>query len=258
LIRIYEDKDTMPQQKRQTAKLANAKELNSGKYFQKEGFTPNYLLTPEGKRFSRARVVATVVDKFVNDDETYGSITMDDGTDTIQLKFFNELDDLENFDKGDIVEAVGKVREYQGQIYMNAEIMKKRKVEKELLHQLKHMKTGEEWKQLRETVKQLKESGKDQEEIEKEMAGKLGEDEVDALLQSFGEQFENGVSDEDRENLERDVIEAVENIDAEEGADYSAIAEKVDAPEEQLEDTINSLLSEGTFYEPEPGKIKKL
>jgi len=69
----------MPQQKRQTAKLATTKELNSGKYFQKEGFTPNYLLTPEGRRFSRARVVATIVDSFVNDDETYGSITIDDG-----------------------------------------------------------------------------------------------------------------------------------------------------------------------------------
>jgi hypothetical protein len=50
----------------------------------------------------------------------------------------------------------------------------------------------------------------------------------------------------------------VEELDKEDGADYSEIAEKVDAPEDQLEDTINSLLSEGTFYEPQPGKIKKL
>ncbi|MBC5793391.1 MAG: hypothetical protein H8Z69_05150 [Nanohaloarchaea archaeon] len=248
----------MPQQKRQTAKLANAQKLNSGKYFQKEGFTPNYLLTPEGQRYSRARVVATVVDTFVNEDETYGSITLDDGTDTIQLKFFNELDDLEDFEVGDVVEAVGKVREYQGQIYMNAEILEERDVEKELLHELKLKKTTEEWNQIRETVKQLKESGKDQEEIEKEMAGKLDEAEVDALLQSFGEQFDQGVSDEERENLEREVIEAVENLEDDEGADYEDIADEVDAPEDQLEDTINSLLSEGTFYEPEPGKIKKL
>ncbi|MFB6144975.1 MAG: OB-fold nucleic acid binding domain-containing protein [Candidatus Nanohaloarchaea archaeon] len=246
----------MPQQKRQTAKLTTAEELHSGKYFQKEGFTPNYLLTPRGRRFSRARIIGTVVDTFINEDETYGSITLDDGTDTVQLKFFNELEMMEDFETGDIVEAVGKVREYQGQIYMNAEIMVKRDVEKELLHELKHKKAIEEWNQIRETVKQLEDSGKDQEEIEKEMAGKLDEDEVDSLLQSFGEQFD--IQTEERENLERDVIDAVEKLDEGDGADYADIADEVDAPEDQLEDTINSLLSEGTFYEPQPGKIKKL
>jgi RPA family protein len=248
----------MPQQKRQTAKLATTEELNSGKYFQKEGFTPNYLLTPEGRRFSRARIVATVVDTFVNDDETYGSITIDDGTDTIQIKFFNELDQLKDYETGDIVEAVGKVREYQGEIYMNAEILVHRGMKEELLHELNHKKKVEEWNQIRETVKQLKESGKDQKEIEKEMAGKLDEDEVDSLLQSFGEQFDN-TDPEERENLERDVIDAVETLeDGGDGVSYENIADEVDAPEDELEDTINSLLSEGTFYEPEPGKIKKL
>ncbi len=247
----------MPQQKRQTAKLATAEELNSGKYFQKEGFTPNYLLTPGGKRFSRARVVATVVDSFQNEDETYGSITLDDGTDTVQIKFFNDLEPMEGFEEGDIVEAVGKVREYQGQIYMNAEILIKRDVEHELLHELRHRKTEEEWQQLKDTVKQLKESGKSQDDIEKEMSGKLEEDEVDALLQSFGEQFETE-REEERENLERKVVEAVETIDEGDGADYGDIADEVDAGEDQLEDTINTLLSEGTFYEPQPGKIKKL
>jgi RPA family protein len=248
----------MPQQKRQTAKLATTEELNSGKYFQKEGFTPNYLLTPEGRRFSRARVVATIVDTFVNDDETYGSITIDDGTDTIQIKFFNELDQLKDYEIGDIIEAVGKVREYQGEIYMNAEILVQRGMKEELLHELNHKKKVEEWNQIRETVQQLKESGKDQKEIEKEMAGKLDEDEVDSLLQSFGEEFDNQ-SPEERENLERDVIDAVETLeDGGDGVSYEDIADEVDAPEDELEDTINSLLSEGTFYEPEPGKIKKL
>jgi len=68
---------------------------------------------------------------------------------------------------------------------MNAEILVKRGVKEELLHELNHKKKVEEWNQIRETVKQLKDSGKDQKEIEKEMAGKLDEDEVDSLLQSF-------------------------------------------------------------------------
>jgi len=247
----------MPQQERQTAKLTTAAELQSGRYFEKEGFTPNYLLTPQGRRISRSRIIGTVVDSFVNEDETYGSITIDDGSDTVQLKFFNELDDVREFETGDIVEAVGKVREYQGQIYMNAEILKDCSVKKEMLHQLRFRRFMEEWRSLRDTVKQLEEAGKSQDEIEKEMAGRLDEDEVDALLQSFGEDF-GSIDMEDKENLEKDVIEAVEELDTGDGADYSDIASEVDAGEDQLEDSINSLLSEGTFYEPQPGKIKKL
>ena len=248
----------MAQQKRQVAKLTNTRELNTGKYFQREGFEPNFLLTPEGKRLSRARFVGTVVDRFINDDETYGSLTLDDGNDTIQIKFFNELELMDGFETGDIIEVVGKVREYQGQIYLDGEILQHREPEAELLHQLREKKQREEWSQIHETVKQLKESGKDQEEIEKEMAGKLNENEVDALLQSFGESFDQAETEEDRENLERKVLEAVEDLDEGEGADYADIVEDIDEPEDQLEDTINSLLSDGTCYEPQPGKIKKL
>jgi len=248
----------MPQQKRQTAKLVNAERLNSGKYFQREGFEPNFLLIPDGRRYSRARIVGTMVDTFKNDEETYGSITVDDGTDTVQLKFFNDMDAVDEAEEGDIVEAVGKVREYQGEVYMNAEIVINRDMEHELLHQLRLKKTDEEWDQIRETVKQLNDSGKDQDEIEKELAGKLEPEEVDALLQSFGESFDIAPSDEDVENLEREVIDAVEKLDDGEGADYSDIADEVDASEDAMESTINTLLSEGTFYEPKPGKIKKL
>lgn len=248
----------MAQQKRQTAKLVDFNHLNSGKYFQREGFEPNFLLTPEGRRISRARTVATVVDRFINDDETYGSLTLDDGNDTLQVKFFNELELMEGLETGDVLEVVGKVREYQGQIYLDGEILREVKPEKELLHQLRLEKRKEEWDQIRGTVEQLNESGKSHEEIEKEMAGTLTEDEVDSLLQSFNEEFNEGESGQNLENIERDVLDAIQELDEGDGADYSDILDSIDEPEDKLEDTVNSLLSEGTCYEPKPGKIKKL
>lgn len=247
----------MAQQKRQTAKLVDLETLNSGKYFQREGFEPNFLLTPSGRRISRARAVVTVVDRYINDDETYGSMTMDDGTDTIQVKFFNELEKMEGLEVGDVLEVVGKAREYQGEIYLDGELLKEVRPEKELLHQLRLSKRREEWDKIRETVKQLKESGKSHEDIEKEMAGKLNEKEVDALLQSFNEKFSSG-DQEEMDNLEREVLDAIQGLDEGEGADYSDIIEEVEGSEEQIESTVNSLLSEGTCYEPKPGKIKKL
>jgi len=248
----------MAQQKRQTAKLVDFKQLNSGKYFQREGFEPNFLLLPEGRRISRARAVGTVVDTFINDDETYGSLTIDDGNDTTQIKFFSELELMEDFETGAVIEVVGKVREYQGQIYLDGEVLREVEPEKELLHQLRMAKRKEEWDQIRETVKQLEESGKSHEDIENEMAGKLNENEVDALLQSFNANFSSAESEEDMENIEREVLDAVQELDEGEGADYSDILDMIDEPEDVLEDTVNSLLSEGTCYEPKPGKIKKL
>ena len=248
----------MPQQKRQTAKLVDFEQLNSGKYFQREGFEPNFLLLPSGRRISRGRTVATVVDRFINEDETYGSITLDDGKDTVQIKFFSELELMDGFEIGDVIEVVGKVREYQNQIYLDGEILREVGPEKELLHELKLAKRKEEWDQILETVKQLKDSGKSHEDIEKEMAGKLNENEVDAVLQSFNESFDSGGSEEDMENIEREVLDAVQELDEGEGADYSDILDMIDEPEDKLEDTVNSLLSEGTCYEPKPGKIKKL
>lgn len=248
----------MAQQKRQTAKLVDFEQLNSGKYFQREGFEPNFLLLPSGRRISRARAVGTVVDRFVNDDETYGSLTLDDGNDTTQIKFFSELELMEDFEIGQVIEVVGKVREYQGQIYLDGEVLREAEPEKELLHQLRLAKREEEWDQIRETVKQLKESGKSHDEIEKEMAGKLNENEVDAMLQSFNADFASSESEEDMENIEREVLDAVQELDEGEGADYSDILDRIDEPEDKLEDTVNSLLSEGTCYEPKPGKIKKL
>jgi RPA family protein len=248
----------MAQQERQTAKLADFNQLNNGKYFQREGFEPNFLLTKDGRRISRARVIGTVVDRFINDDETYGSLTLDDGNDTLQIKFFNELELMDGHETGDIIEVVGKVREYQGQIYLDGEILKNVSPEKELLHQLRMEKRKEEWNQIRETVKQLKDSGKSPDDIENEMAGKLKEEEVDALLQSFNESFDSNGEEQDLENLEQDVLDAVQDLDEGEGADYSDILDEIDEPEDKLEDTINSLLSEGTCYEPKPGKIKKL
>nr|EGQ39792.1 MAG: OB-fold nucleic acid binding domain family protein [Candidatus Nanosalinarum sp. J07AB56] len=245
-----------PQQERQTAKLVTAEEIHSGRYFEKEGFTPNYLLTPEGRRISRARTVGTVVDTFTNDDETYGSLTVDDGTDTVQLKFFSDLGPMDGFSDGDVVEAVGKVREYQGQVYLNAEVLVHRDPEDEMSHLLKHRRQLIEFQGFRDTVEQMHESGKSRGDIENEMAGRLGDDEVDAVLQSLNEDFGDG--SEERENLEREVISAVEDLDDGEGADYSDIMEEVDGTEDELESAVNTLLSEGTFYEPQPGKIKKL
>lgn len=106
------------------AKKLDIKTLYTGKYIVQEGFNPNYIEV-NGERVSRARVLAIVIDKFISEDGNYGTITLDDGTDTIRLKAFQDLRIIEDVEKGDIVEAIGKIREYNEERYLQPEIIVK-------------------------------------------------------------------------------------------------------------------------------------
>ncbi len=104
----------------------------------------------------------------------------------------------------------------------------------------------------------------------------LDEDDADAILTytSAEEQFDTasevgssgqqtvadaaGEEDDGDEGDKRIVLNMIEKLDDGDGADYSAIIEELDLAEDEVESVINDLLSDGTCYEPKPGRIKKL
>ena len=96
--------------------------------------------TPFGD-VSEARIVGTLIDVFVTDDESYTSLTVDDGTETIRLKAWrNDVKKLKKFSKGDIIDVVGKVREYNEEIYMTPALVSKVSPNKWVLWELELMK----------------------------------------------------------------------------------------------------------------------
>lgn len=273
--------------KRQTARKVRIKDLNRGKYIKEEGFNPNYLLTPYGYKISRARIVATVVDKFKSEDESFGSLTVDDGSDTIRGKYFQDLSEIERVEIGDLVELIGKVREYNGELYLNPELVKRRDVNWELLHGLEYLRVRERWQKYLEKTEELLENEGEEAAKEWLKAENLTEFEIEGLMlvakegkdmfkearqerreQSGGQGQEEWWSQESGQDKseegeqggdeEKAVLETIEALDEGEGADYSDISDEVDVGEEQLESIINNLLSDGTCYEPRPGRIKKL
>lgn len=276
--------------KRQTARRVRIKDLNRGKYVKEEGFNPNYLLTPYGLKISRAMIVATVVDKFKNDDESFGSITVDDGSDTIRGKYFQDLSQVDQVELGDIIQLIGKVREYNGDLYLNPELLKKRDIIWELLQGLHYLEMRKNWQKHLEKAHKLVEDKGEETAQETLKTENLTEFEIEGLLivvqgeedmfeaarkerkergskqgksgwgskdQKQGEGSEQGEGGGD-ENQEQAILEIIEELDEGEGADYSAISDKADLGEEELESVVNSLLSDGTCYEPRPGRIKKL
>jgi len=117
-------------QERQVARKLYIRTINSGKFVQIERndeenrFTPNYIEI-NGDKIARVRVLATVIDKFVSESNEYATLTLDDTTDTIRCKIFGDLNIIENIEKGDVVDVIGKVREYNGEIYIQPEIIVK-------------------------------------------------------------------------------------------------------------------------------------
>jgi len=117
-------------QERQVAKKLQIRTINTGKFIkinrevEENKFTPNYIEI-EGNKIARVRVLATIMEKFVSESGDYATLTLDDTTDTIRCKIFGNLEIIENIEKGDIVDIIGKIREYNGEIYIQPEIIVK-------------------------------------------------------------------------------------------------------------------------------------
>jgi RPA family protein len=79
------------------------------------------------KKIVRVNLIANVVDKFIMDGEKkYASLTVDDATGQMKLKSFgDDIEVLKELTQGDTLQIVGIVREYNSEIYLSPEIVKK-------------------------------------------------------------------------------------------------------------------------------------
>ena len=91
-----------------------------------------------GKNVARVNLIANVVDKYIQDDEKkFASITLDDASGQIKLKTFgDDIEKLKTFEQGDTVLAIGMVREWNNEVYLTPEILKKKQPEYLLLRKL--------------------------------------------------------------------------------------------------------------------------
>lgn len=79
------------------------------------------------KKVIRVNLIANAVDKFINDgDKKYASITVDDASGQIKLKAFgDDIAPLKDVSQGDTLQIIGLVREYNSEIYITPDIVKK-------------------------------------------------------------------------------------------------------------------------------------
>jgi RPA family protein len=110
---------------RQTAKIIRISDINTGTWVKKEGMEPSYVETRSGEQVARARILGTVVNVFTSEDGNFGSATIDDSTDTIRLKVFKTLKPIDGLKVGDLVDIIGRVREYNEELYIMPEVVRK-------------------------------------------------------------------------------------------------------------------------------------
>lgn len=127
---------------RQVARKVRLKDIAHGKYIKVEGeWKPNYVEAPGGFNFSRANVIATIASEPIPD-ATYNSFVIDDGTARVPVRIFEEM--KLDATLGDVVLIIGRPREYNSQIYLVPEIIKKIEKKKDKWIQFRRLELGEE------------------------------------------------------------------------------------------------------------------
>ena len=243
------------EKRRVPAKKVRIYDILNGKYFpgSKEEMKASYVITPFGDKVSRVNIIATVIEKFESEDGNYSSIRIDDGTEALRVKFFKEdTAIIKNVDVGDLATIIGKVKEYNGEVYINGEIVRKvDDVNTENLQKLEVLDELIEKKKVVDEIKNLLDE-MSEEELKKTVKNNFGIDEEPLQV------IRDNLKVVKEIDYKPKILEVIKSLDRGEGVEIGKILQLSDLPENVIENAINELLSNGSLFEPKPGILRKV
>ena len=220
----------MPEpQKRQMACKARIADLINGKYVKEEGWTPNYIITKQGKHISRINLIGTIISKG-DSGQDYQSLIIDDGSGNISLRAFEKNEAINNTEIGDVIIVIGRPREYSSEKYIVPEIIKKI--------------NNNKWINVR----------KIELEIEDLKTTELPAKEEKVIIESI--ESESVKQTKSIINNPQIVYETVKKLDSGQGVNIDKIIKKTGI--RNAEEIIKKFLMEGEMFEISPGRIKIL
>ncbi len=113
------------QRKRNVAYKLRIGDILKGKPYQADG---KFMFLELGdKKIVRVNIMANCIDKFVQEgDKKYASVTIDDASGQIRLKVFgDDVDVVKDILQGDTLQIIGNIREWNDELYLIPEIVKK-------------------------------------------------------------------------------------------------------------------------------------
>jgi len=219
--------------KREVAYKCSVASLLNGEFLRQEGWEPSYILTKEGQRVSRANLLGMVIVK--QEEEKYTHLLIDDGSSTIAIKNFDTIP--EKVRQGQLINIIGRVREHNQEIFINAECIKEV--------------NNPKWREVRE-LELLKQS-LEKRETQQETSAKeeiIHEEKI----------MEEGITKKTPPFTQSDETEQIytliKKLDGGTGAAYEEILKE--SKNEKAEEILSTLLQEGEIFEVSPGKIKVL
>lgn len=237
-------------QQRQTAHKIWISDLVNAQFVKQEGeWDPNYLQVKDLK-ISRVNVVANIVLTYKNEDGSYITLTIDDGSNQIQIKAWREDTKLiQEMNIGDTILVIGRVREYNNQIYITPEIVKKldnpswlkvRKIELTNLYGEPEVKPSPPPVQTQT------------QEIPPQEAVQSAPPPVEEIISGSESK---GVSETSRQKI-LTLIE--KHSTSEDGVEMNLIVQESQLSEEEAEAVMQDLMKEGEIFSPRPGFLKSI
>lgn len=213
---------------RQTAMKVWIQHLTNGEYVENPGWEPNYVLYGELKIF-RANILGIVVQKSGSKVLHYDYLVLDDGTGKIMIRAFENRELLKDFQIGDLVNIIGKPREYGNDVYLIPEIAR-------------HV-TDALWIEVR------------RKELEKLPLTRALP--AESVQRSVTEEASTVETEEEEIVTPRDKFLAIiRELDQGDGVDVEALLSAT--RETQPEKLLQNLLLHGDVFEIKPGRIKLL
>ncbi|MBU4502711.1 MAG: hypothetical protein KKA79_08995 [Nanoarchaeota archaeon] len=217
--------------KRQTALKFWIKDIIQGTPLEREDIR---LFDVRGKEASRVNIMGIVVDKRINEENTFATITIDDSTETIRAKTWKEdIQKLDAVNVGDPVMVIGKIRIYGNEMAVMPEIVKKQETE---------------WLLVRK------------QELEKEYEKPEEKEQVEQPQQQT-EQPPRQIIEEEAvgqptETSRQRIIQLIDKETSQQGIEISALIQKSGLKEQDAEEIIDELLKEGEVFQPRTGFLK--
>lgn len=237
---------------RSIAHKVKIEDLVNGKYVRSSEAEPSYLLTPWGQRILRARAIATVIDKFISEDQNYSTLRIDDGSETIRLKAWRQdVQTLADFKVGDLIDVIGRVREYEGEIYLVPEVIAR--VEDpnwEFVRELEILRARRQ--ALAQGRRPRPEPKPEVRRLEVELPAPGAAPTVETI-----EEVEEPLP-EVPEEVKKKVLLAFDKLDRGGGVAPLDIAAELDMPQADVDDALRVLIADGEIFEPKVGRFRRL
>jgi hypothetical protein len=213
--------------KRSTAYRVRISSLVNGEFLRQEGFNPSYIIINE-HQVSRINIIATIVSKYLTEDGNYCALTLDDGSETIRAKAFGvDVAKIKESTVGSLVRFIGKVKEYNDEIYLIPEVIKEN--------------IDPNW-----LLIDLVELGKPE----------FIEIDSDKVITKKDELEVIEIKDSNNPNLQ--IIKLIKSHDSGEGTPVADVIKNSKLDKGEAKTIIVSLLKSGEIFEPKKGILKLL